>query len=474
MDSRKSEIRRGKTNWLRDHANQVNSNRSGSVAAREDMATTTLDPSSSIRTLRIGILGFGTVGSGAFRMLKDNREAITRKVGLNMEVVRIGIKDAAKVRDLPSDMFTTDLESIVDDPGIDVVLELIGGVDPAGALVERALRNGKNVVTANKELMAKDGARLVELAKSRGLDLHYEAAVGGGIPLVQPLKHQLAGNDVLKMMGILNGTTNYILTKMAKEGAEFADVLAKAQDKGYAEADPTNDVDGFDTAYKISILASIAFGKHVPISGVYREGIRNVAKDDIRYADILGYTIKLLGIVEPVSSDRLMVRVHPTLIPKAHQLSSVNDVYNALWIHGDFVGDLMFSGRGAGSDPTASAVVGDLIDVGRNVVIGGQGSAIPWEAGIETEPIESLETEFYLRLVVRDKPKVLGQLAMIFGEYDVSLAAMEMRVIDPVANLGEIVFLTHKCLEGNFRKALADVDRADIVHRVCSWIRVES
>jgi len=329
------------------------------------------------------------------------------------------------------------------------------------------------VVTANKELMAKEGSRLVHLAKDRGLDLHYEAAVGGGIPLVQPLKHQLAGNDVIKMMGILNGTTNYILTKMSREGADFADVLAEAQAKGYAEADPTNDVDGFDATYKISILASIAFGKQVPVAGVYREGIRNLTKDDFHYADVLGYTIKLLGIVQPVNENRVLARVHPTLIPKNHPLAAVNDVYNALWVHGDFVGDLMFSGRGAGSDPTASAVVGDLIDVGRNVAIGGQGSAIPWDLGIETEPIGSLETEYYLRLIVKDRPKVLGQIALIMGEYDVSLAAMEMRVIDPVAGLGEIVFLTHKCREENFRKALADIEKSDIVDRVCNWIRVE-
>jgi homoserine dehydrogenase len=429
---------------------------------------------SAPRILRVGILGFGTVGSGAYRMLEDNREAIQRKVGLGMEVVKIGVKDLSKPRDLPASIFTADLDSIVEDPEIDVVLELIGGTDPAGRLVEAALLNGKNVVTANKELMAKDGARLVQIAKSRGLDLHYEAAVGGGIPLVQPLKHQLAGNDVLKMMGILNGTTNYILTKMSKEKAEFSEVLAEAQAKGYAEADPTNDVDGFDTAYKISILASIAFGKHVPIAGVYREGIRSIGKDDIRYADVLGYTIKLLGIVEPVAVNRLLVRVHPTLIRKTHQLATVGDVYNALWIHGDFVGDLMFSGRGAGSDPTASAVIGDLIDVGRNVAIGGQGSAIPWESGIETEPIESLETEYYLRLIVKDRPKVLGQLAMIFGGHEVSLAAMEMRVVDEGASLGEIVFLTHVSREGNFRRALLEIEQADVVERVCTWIRVES
>ena len=438
------------------------------------MTSSPFQPQSEKRVLRIGILGFGTVGSGVYRMLQDNRDAVIQKIGFPTEVMRIGIKNLEKPRDLPAELFTTDLEAIVDDPDIDVILELIGGVDPAGALVERALKNGKSVVTANKELMAKEGSRLVHLAKDRGLDLHYEAAVGGGIPVIQPLKHQLAGNDVLKMMGILNGTTNYILTKMTEEGADFDDVLLEAQAKGYAEADPTNDVDGFDTSYKIAILASIAFGRQVPVAGIYREGIRNISKEDIHYAGVLGYVIKLLGVVQPIEKDKLLVRVHPTLLPKNHQLASVSGVYNALWIHGDFVGDLMFSGRGAGSDPTASAVVGDLIDVGRNMAIGGQGSAIPWELSIETEPIESLETEYYLRLIVQDRPKVLGQIAMILGEDNVSLAAMEMRVLDPEANLGEIVFLTHRCKEGDFRRAIAEIEKSEIVERVCSWIRVES
>lgn len=421
--------------------------------------------------MRVGMLGFGTVGSGAYRMLHDNEEAITRKIGFPVEVVKIGIRDPKKSRELPAGMFTTDLESIVDDPSIDVVLELIGGVEPAGALVERALRNGKNVVTANKELMAKHGSRLVHLAKDNRLDLHYEAAVGGGIPLIQPLKHQLAGNDVLKMMGILNGTTNYILTAMQQEGADFADVLADAQAKGYAEADPTNDVDGFDTAYKISILASIAFGRQVPIEDVHREGIRSIAKTDMQYAETLGYRIKLLGIVDAVAADRVRVRVHPTLLPAEHPLASVNGVYNALWVHGDFVGDVMFSGRGAGSDPTASAVVGDLIDVGRNLAIGGPGSALPYDLGMKTEPIDTLSTRYYLRMRVLDKPKVLGQIALTFGVYDVSLAAMEMKTLDE--GHGEIVFLTHPCIEKNFRQALEALQKEHIVESVANSFRVE-
>lgn len=421
--------------------------------------------------LRVGILGFGTVGSGVYRMLQDNRDSFARKVGFPAEVVRIGIRDASKDRGLSPEIFTTDLESIVDDPEIDVILELIGGVDPAAGLVERALRNNKAVVTANKELIAKDGARLVALAKEKGLDLHYEAAVGGGIPIIQPLKHQLAANDVLRMMGILNGTTNYILTKMQNEGADFGEVLKEAQGKGYAEADPTNDVDGFDTRYKIAILASIACHRHVPVENIYLEGIRGVSALDMQYADSLGYRIKLLGIVEAHGSDAILARVHPALVPKSHPLASVADVYNALFLQGDFVGDLMFSGRGAGSDPTASAVVGDLLDVGRNIASGGTGSAIPFEMStITVLSMDELRTPYYLRITVQDRPKVLGVIAAAFGDVDVSISAMEMKSLGD--GFGEIVFLTHPCRERDFQQALSTLHATNAVESVGNFIRV--
>ncbi len=430
------------------------------------------------KTVRIGLLGFGTVGTGVYGMLNDNREAITRKIGLPVEIVRIGIRDTTKPRTANPDLFTTDLQAIINDPNIDVVLELMGGVDPAASLVEQALLNGKHVVTANKELIAKHGSRLVHLAKSKGLDLHYEAAVGGGIPIVQPLKHQLAGNDVIQMMGILNGTTNYILTQMEEKGSDFADALAEAQAHGYAEADPTNDVEGFDTAYKISILASIAFGKQVPIDNVHREGITKVAKLDMEYADSFGYRIKLLGIVDAVSHDIVRVRVHPTMIPKSHPLASVMDVYNALWLQGDFVGDLMFSGRGAGSHPTASAVVGDLVDVGRNIFVGGNGSAIPYDEGMQTVNMDNLESAFYLRLRVLDRPRALGEIATVMGAHEISLAEMQMRTLPEVAGdttqRGEIVFLTHSCKERALRDALDSVSKMPMVTEVASLIRVES
>jgi len=406
-------------------------------------------------------------------MLDLNREAIQRKIGAPVDVVRIGVRDLSKERIADRSLFTDDLQSIVDDPEIEVILELIGGVDPAGDLVERALQGGKHVVTANKELIAKKGAPLIRLASERGLDLHFEAAAGGGIPLIQPLRHQLSGNDVIGMKGILNGTTNVILTRMTQEGVSLEAALLEAQALGYAEADPTADVDGHDAQYKLAILASIAFGKEVRPESVYREGIRQLTAIDIGYADKLGYTIKLLAIVDAVEGEGVLARVHPTLIPKTHPLASVNDVYNALWVRGDFVGDLMFSGRGAGAEATGSAVVGDLIDICRNIRIGGAGNTMPWETTANTRPIEELKTSYYVRLIVQDRPMVLGEIATLFGRRNVSLSAMEMKVIDTKGKRGEIAFLTHLCVERDFRQAIKDLKDSDAVISVENWIRVE-
>lgn len=423
------------------------------------------------RTVKIALLGFGTVGEGVYRMLVDNEEEIFNKTGCRVEVVKIGVKDAEKPRSLDPKYFTTGLDSVIDDPQVEVVLELIGGTDPAHRLVDRALDQGKHVVTANKELIAKHGSKLITKARDKGLDLHFEAAVGGGIPVVQPLKHQLAGNDVIKMMGILNGTTNYILTRMEEEGADFADVLAQAQELGYAEADPTNDVDGFDTRYKISILAAIAFGKQVPLDQVLCEGIRSISAEDMAYAKIFGFKVKLLGICEETGPDEILVRVHPAFVPRNHQLARVDGVYNAVWLHGDFVGDLMFSGRGAGGDPTASAVVGDLIDVVRNISIEGSGSAIPYSEGMKVAPIDNLTTRYYIRLEVRDEAGTLGEIATAFGKRGVGLAAMEMKTKSE--GLGEIAFLTHVCREGDFQKAIGEVKALPCISKLENWIRVE-
>lgn len=418
------------------------------------------------------MLGFGTVGSGVYRMLADNRASIEKRIGLPIEWAKIGIRDASKPRDADPALFTTDLREVVEDPTVDAIIEVMGGTNPAGECIQRALELGKHVVTANKELIAKQGPALMRLAAQNGLDLHFEAAVGGGIPLIQPLKHQLAGNDVLKMMGIVNGTTNYILTRMSEAKLSLEDALKEAQDKGYAEADPSADVDGWDARYKTAILASIAFSQEVAPDKVYCEGIRGVSASDIRFGWILGYRIKLLGIVEALPNG-ILARVHPTLLPRKHPLANVHDVYNAVQIKGDFVGDVIFSGRGAGSAPTASAVVGDLIDVGRNIRLGGAGNVTALDREATMLPIEDLVSRFYLRMRVSDRPKVLGTIAACLGDFEVSLAAMEMRVISEEDEEGEIVFLTHACREASFRAAIAAVLKTDVVHRVESWFRVE-
>ena len=405
-------------------------------------------------------------------MLQANRAAIEAKAGMSIEIARIGIRDPYKPRSAPGDLFTTDLYSIVRDPSIDVVLELIGGTEPAGELIDAAIRQGKHVITANKELLAKDGDRLIALATERGLDLHFEAAVGGGIPLIQVLKHQLAGNQVLKMMGILNGTTNFILTKMSREGSGFAEVLAEAQAHGYAEADPTNDVDGFDARYKLAILSSIAFGGSVQPADVYCQGISRVESRDIELAHFFGCEIKLLAIAEQVGSS-VIARVHPTFVPNEHPLASVNGADNALWLRGDFVGDLMLRGRGAGADATASAVVGDLIDVARNIRLGGCANATVPSQPAELAPVEHAQSRFYLRVIVDDKPSVLGSLATVLGHHGVSLAAMEMQVLVD-GELGEIVFMTHPCAQGDFLAAVGVISSLQIVRKVANWFHVES
>ncbi|MFW5698053.1 MAG: homoserine dehydrogenase [Fimbriimonadaceae bacterium] len=422
-------------------------------------------------TIKVGMLGFGTVGQGTYQMLADNHQEIAAKVGRPMEITKIAVRDGSKRRSLPAEMFTTDVNEILDDPEIQVVLELMGGVDTALDAVEKCMQVRKHVVTANKELIAKHGARLVSIARDRELDLHFEAAVGGGIPLVQPLKHQLAGNRLNKMMGILNGTCNYILTQMSEHGTPFDQALQEAQEAGYAEADPTNDVDGIDTLYKIAVLASIVFGKQCPLDQVYCEGIRNLDVQDLNYARLLGYEIKLLGICEEVAPERILVRVHPAMLPKRHPLASVEDVYNALWLTGDYVGDVMFSGKGAGMKPTASAVVGDLLDVGRNIVVGGSGSAIPYGEGLALAPMDEAETRYYIRFEVEDQPNVLGPIANVFGEHGVSLAATEMRAKDP--ELGEIVFFTHRCREAKLQDALAGIRDKNLARKVENVIRIE-
>ncbi len=429
--------------------------------------------------INIGILGLGVVGSGAVRVLMDNADAIARKVGAPLLVKRIAVRDLHKKRDIDVDpaLLTTRPEDVLDDPDIDIVCELIGGIEPAHAYVLRALHSGKSVVTANKEMMAKAGHDLLLAAQERALDFSFEGSVGGGIPIIQPLRQALAANKFTEIIGIVNGTTNYILSKMAAEDADFADVLAEAQGKGYAEPDPTNDVEGYDAQFKTAILASLAFTSRIDVGQVYTEGITRVGKRDMEVARDLGYVIKLVGIGQEGDDGALQVRVHPALLPKSHPLASVNDVYNAVYLRGDAVGDVMFYGRGAGSLPTGSAVVGDIIETARNIRRGATGRlAYTISEYKPARDMAHLQTKYYVRLLAHDRPKVLASLASVFGDFDVSIESVVQRAL-PSENGGEndaeIVWITHRCLEANLRSALDVIERLHIVSAVQNMIRVE-
>jgi homoserine dehydrogenase len=423
--------------------------------------------------INIGILGLGVVGSGTLRVLTENAEGISRKVGVPLVVKKIAVRDLHKTRDVPvaPGLLTDNPDDVINDPEIDILCELIGGVEPAHDYVLRALQSGKNIVTANKEMMAKAGHDLLHEAEERHLDFSFEGSVGGGIPIIQPLKESLAANRFTEIIGIVNGTTNYILSKMAREDADFADVLAEAQAHGYAEADPTNDIEGYDAQFKTAILASIAFTTRIDVADIYVEGITKIAKRDMEVARDLGYVIKIVGIGQDLG-DALQVRVHPVLLPQTHPLASVNDVYNAVYLRGDAVGDAMLYGRGAGSLPTGSAVVGDIIGTARNILLGATGRL--GCTCYDQKPVRSiteLETGYYVRLLAHDRPKVLASLASVFGDFDVSIASVVQRAL-PDGD-AEIVWITHRCKEANLRSALDVIRRLRIVTGVQNWIRVE-
>jgi homoserine dehydrogenase len=428
---------------------------------------------SSAQTIGVGILGCGVVGSGTIRTLQDNAASIERQLGARLEIRKVCVRNLAKERDvaLPRELFTSDASEVVDSPDIQIVAELIGGVNPAKDYILRALRSGKHVVTANKELIAKDGHEALVEAGERKLDLFFEGAVAGGIPIIRALKVSLAANRVNSVMGIVNGTTNYILTQMAQHGQDFADALAEAQAKGYAEQDPTDDVDAHDAAYKLSILASIAFQSRVHLDNIFREGIRAISDRDIAYARELGYVIKLLAIAKERESG-LELRVHPAMLPTTHPLASVNDVFNAVLVNGNAVGDVMFYGRGAGSMPTGSSVAADIVEVARGIVFGGTGRVACTCFHEKTVlPIEEIETNYYVRTMTDERPGVLASIATVFGKHGVSLeAVLQKQNHDDSA---EIVWITHRTREGAIRAALQDIAALSVVREISNWIRVE-
>ncbi|BBB92984.1 MAG TPA: homoserine dehydrogenase [Methylomusa anaerophila] len=425
------------------------------------------------KAIQIALLGFGTVGTGVVKVLESNADDIMKKVGAAIVLKKILVQSANKARKVATGAkIVTDIESIVNDQDIQIVVEVMGGEKPAKDYILQALRAGKHVVTANKDVVAKHGKELFEAAEASHVDFLFEASVGGGIPIIRPLKQCLAANRISEIMGIVNGTTNYMLTKMTKEHMDFATVLAEAQAKGYAEADPTADVGGFDAARKIAILASIAFGARVTLDDVYVEGITNIAIQDIEYARELGYVVKLLAIGKQ-DDQGINVRVHPALLPNSHPLAAVNDVFNAIFVKGDAVGETMFYGRGAGELPTASAVTADIIDVARDIRHGVSSRILC--TCFEKKaicPVGTTESPYYIRLLVEDKPGVLAAIAGAFGAQQVSLHSVIQK--RKVNGRTEIVLITYRVTDESIRLAMSTLAGMSVVNKVGNIIRVEA
>lgn len=423
-------------------------------------------------TIRIGMLGCGVVGRGVVALLQDIGHDLDQRVGAQLQLVRVAVRDTSVDRGLPEGVeVTNDAMAVATADDVDIVVEVIGGVEETGKYVEEALRAGTPVVTANKALVAERGALLHATADASGVDLLYEAAVGGAIPIVRPMRTSLAGDRIRRVVGILNGTTNYILSRMTSEHASYADVLARAQALGYAEADPSADVDGHDAAAKLAILAGIAYDTVVPGEDVPREGITGVTARDIEVADDLGYVVKLLGIATDEHGE-VAVRVHPTFLPKDHPLAGVDDSFNAVYVEADAAGELMFLGRGAGSLPTASAVVGDIVEAAINLVQGTTAPLISRHADRPVRALETIETQYYVRLDVEDEPGVLADVAQTFGRHDVSIAQVHQ---DAVADGMELVIVTHRALEASLQATVYDLEtNTDGVRTVANVLRVES
>lgn len=422
------------------------------------------------RTIGIGLLGAGTVGGTLVRRLVDESDAIAAKTGLTFDVRRIGVRDLSRDRGftLTEGLLTTDLFAVVNDPTVDLVVEVMGGQDPAGDLVLAALQAGKPVVTANKELIAARGPELIAAAEHSGVPLLFEAAVGGGIPIIRPLSETLAGETIHRVLGIVNGTTNFILTQMAEHGQSYASALEEAQMLGYAEPDPTADVSGADAAAKAAILASLAFGTWVGAADVHHEGIDGIAAEDMAFAAEFGYAVKLIAFSERTARG-VSARVHPVLIPIEHPLASIRGATNAVFIEGPAIDSLLFSGPGAGGDPTATAVLGDVIDAARETLAGAQvAPRIRFSRG-ELVPFEEVQTEWYVRLQVDDRPGVLAKVASVFGDVGVSIRSVWQEGVDSEAAL---IIVTHLAREADQRTAVDRISRIDEVIEIASVLRV--
>ena len=432
-----------------------------------------------MKTINVGLLGFGTIGAGVVKLLARNSLLIEEKLGAGLTLKKIADLDITTDRGVPVSpgVLTSNADEVLSDPEISVVIELIGGYEPARSFVLRAIENGKHVVTANKALLALHGREIYAAAARKGVEVLYEAAVGGGIPILSAIRGNLAANNFATVLGILNGTCNYILTKMTKDGANFADVLKKAQELGYAEADPTFDIEGIDTAHKLSILLSLCFGTRVEFKDIHTEGISSISSLDINYARDFGYKIKLLAIGKR-DGERIEARVHPTMIPVNYPLADVDGAFNAIRLTGDFVGPVMLYGRGAGMDPTASAVVGDVMDISRNILagIGRRTAPLGFQEerirDLQIKPIGEIVSKFYIRFSVMDEPGVIARIAGELGRNNISIESM-VQTARSVQESVPIVIMTHEAREMDIRKALAEIDSFDIVREKSNLIRIE-
>jgi homoserine dehydrogenase len=424
-----------------------------------------------MKTLKVGMLGCGTVGSQVARLMVANKADLTSRAGAELELVKVAVRDTSVKREgISSNLIIEDAQSVVNDPSIDLIIEVMGGISPAKELILTALKNGKSVVTANKALLAKDGAALYEAASNANVDLYYEAAVAGAIPILRPLRESLVGDQVLRIMGIVNGTTNYILTKMDESGTAFSDALKQAQDLGFAEADPTADVEGFDAADKAAILAGLAFHSRVTDKDVYREGITKITAADVKVAKAMDMVIKLLAITELTSEGEISVRVHPALISRNHPLASVRESFNAVFVQAKSAGEMMFYGRGAGGEPTASAVLGDLVAIARHKVLGGIGPKESDYASLKIAAIGQTKTRYLIRLNVADKPGVLESVAHVFASHGVSIQTVRQSGIGDKA---ELIVMTHSSTELALATTVKELGKLPVVTDVASVLRVE-
>jgi homoserine dehydrogenase len=430
--------------------------------------------------IQIALLGLGVIGSGVARTLLEKGPAYAQQLGFQLNLRHILERDLYKADKVPVDrrLVSDDPRVALDDEAVDIVIELLGGERPAYDFIKEALLSGRYVVTANKEVMAKHGLELLALAQEQGVDVLFEASVGSGTPIIGPLRRDLSANEIASIRAIINGTTNYILTRMSKEGLDFQEALGQAQALGYAEADPTNDVEGFDAAYKLAILATLAFHTHVQPDDVYREGITSLNARDFRYAQELGYAIKLLAVAR-MEEDGVDARVHPAFVPKDELLASVDGVLNAVQVEGDLLGRVLFQGPGAGPLPTASAIVADVMDAAHSVAAAKAGRRVvrlPWRAGrsLPVKSIAELTTRYYLRMEVADRPGVLAQIARCFGDNGVSIASVIQKESDEVAQTAELVIMTHVAREESVQKTIKEAGKLAVVSRIGNLLRVES